>query len=108
MRVLGLCGAAQIERRPRGASRAALAPMYGLAYIVDLLLNMVTRLHLCIRPIRGSLSLLANIGVSSQCADYVQATKAGRSEGIILRRSYQGSMFTSRGWGKQRPGGVTL
>ncbi len=79
------------------------APMYGLAYIVYPLLNMVTRLHLCIRPIRGSVSLLANIGVSSRYADYIQASWAGRSAGINPRRSYQGSMFSSRGWSGSAP-----
>jgi len=40
-----------------------LAPMYGLAPTFNLLLNTAARLHLCIRPVRGSLErLLANIG----------------------------------------------
>jgi len=34
---------------------------------------MGTRLHLCIRPIRGSFLLLANIVVSSQRAIYIEA-----------------------------------
>ncbi|RZO02583.1 hypothetical protein EKG40_26245, partial [Pseudomonas moorei] len=33
-----------------------LAPMYGLAPTFNPLLNTATRLHLCIRPVRGSLS----------------------------------------------------
>ena len=58
-------------------SRHKAAPMYGLAHIVYLLLNIGTRLHLCIRPIRGSFSLLANIVVSSQCAVYIEAITSG-------------------------------
>ncbi len=42
---------------------ATAAAMYGLAPTFNPLLNTATRLHLCIRPIRGSLHrLLANIG----------------------------------------------
>ncbi|RZO06191.1 hypothetical protein EKG40_18620, partial [Pseudomonas moorei] len=44
---------------PRGALRfiaSRLAPMYGLAPTFNPLLNTATRLHLCIRPVRGSLS----------------------------------------------------
>ncbi|RZO01360.1 hypothetical protein EKG40_27550, partial [Pseudomonas moorei] len=44
---------------PRGVLRfiaSKLAPMYGLAPTFNPLLNTATRLHLCIRPVRGSLS----------------------------------------------------
>ncbi|QFG29952.1 hypothetical protein F6476_12470 [Pseudomonas umsongensis] len=43
---------------PRGALRffaSMLAPMYGLAPTFNPFLNTDTRLHLCIRPVRGSI-----------------------------------------------------
>ena len=50
------------ERGARKFFARKLAPMYGLAPTVNPLLLIDTRLHLCIRPIRGSLNrLLANI-----------------------------------------------
>ena len=57
----GLGRGSGVEPRARFASK--LAPMYGLTPTVNPLLNMKTRLHLCIRPVRGShVGLLANIG----------------------------------------------
>jgi len=51
------------ERVARTFFASKLAPMYGLAPTFNLLLNTAARLHLCIRPVRGSLErLLANIG----------------------------------------------
>ncbi|MNO86457.1 hypothetical protein D3C76_778530 [compost metagenome] len=43
---------------PRGALSSIasrLAPMYGLAPTFNPFLNTDTRLHLCIRPVRGSI-----------------------------------------------------
>jgi hypothetical protein len=85
------------------------ALMYGLASTVYPLFNTATRLHLCIRPIRGSPSLASGQHwLSSRYADYVQASKAGKGAGIDPRRSDLGSMFSSRGWSALRPGGRTL
>jgi hypothetical protein len=56
--------AGELDKRGALESIASrLAPMYGLAPTFNLLLNTAARLHLCIRPVRGSLErLLANIG----------------------------------------------
>ena len=45
-----------IPRGVLGFIASELAPMYGLAPTFNPLLNTATRLHLCIRPVQGSLS----------------------------------------------------
>jgi hypothetical protein len=82
--------------------------MYGLAYIVYLLFEQGYPVASMYQAYSRKLGASGQHRVSSQHAHYIQASWAGRSVGIDPRRSYLGSMFTSRGWGARHPGGVTL
>ena len=81
------------------ASRARPAPMYGLAPHCQpaLLLNTAARLHLCIRPVRGSAWLLANIGSAREMPITFRPQGPVGAQASHSRRSNLGSMFSSKG-----------
>ncbi|MNE04616.1 hypothetical protein D3C80_971530 [compost metagenome] len=95
---------ATIDAGCTGLIASKLAPMYGLAPTVYLLFKHCYPVASMYKAYSRKPSLASGQHwLSSRYADYIQASKAGRSAGINPRRSDLGSMFSSRGWSALAP-----